>query len=122
MTHIYLYIECGASLDEDSRFYFVTIGESQVETRIYAYLESYALEHGHYFVLRDETALEFLTRCLISINGNLSLVRQCSGRELRNYFMESAPVPYSLVANQQRHDLLKRIDPAYYAICQLRKK
>lgn len=122
MTHIYLYIECGASLDEDSRFYFVTIGESHVETRIYAYLESYALEHGHYFVLRDEAALEFLTRCLISINGSLSQVRQCSGRELRNYFMESAPVPYSLVANQQRHDLLKRIDPAYYAICQLRKK
>ncbi len=122
MTHIYLYIECGASLDEDARFYFVTIGESPSETRIYTYLESYALEHGHYFVLRDATALEFLTRCLISINGSLSQVRQCSGRELRNYFMESAPVPYSLTANQQRHELLKKIDPAYYAMCQLRKK
>lgn len=122
MTHIYLYIECGASLDEDANFYFVTIGESPRETSIYAYLESYALEHGHYFVLRDATALEFLTRCLISINGSLSQVRQCSGRELMDYFKESAPVPYSLVANQQRHELLKKIDPAYYAMCQLRKK
>lgn len=122
MTHIYLYIECGKSLDEDSRFYFVTIGESQRESHIYAYLESYALEHGHYFVLRDETALEFLTRCLISINGSLSQVRQCSGHELMNHFKKSEPEPYSLVANQQRHDLLKRIDPAYYAMCQLRKK
>lgn len=122
MTHIYLYIECGASLDEHAQFYFVTIGESQVETRIYAYLESYALEHGHYFVLRDATALEFLTRCLISINGSLSQVRQCSGNELRSHFMKSAPVPYSLHANQQRHELLKKIDPAYYAMCQLRKK
>ena len=122
MTHIYLYIECGASLDEDSRFYFVTIGESERETHIYAYLESYALEHGHYFVLRDETAIDFLTRCLISINGSLSQIRQCSGRELMDYFKESGPVPYSLTANQQRHELLKKIDPAYYAICQLRKK
>ena len=122
MTHIYLYIECGASLDEDSRFYFVTIGESEQETHICAYLESYALEHGHYFVLRDTYAIDFLTRCLISINGSLSQVRQCSGRELMDYFKESAPVPYSLTANQQRHELLKKIDPVYYAICQLRKK
>lgn len=122
MTHIYLYIECGKSLDYDSRFYYVTIGESQRETRIYTYLESYALEHGHYFVLRDAAALEFLVRCLDSINGTLSQVCQCTGKELVEHFKESAPVPYSLIANRQRHDLLKRIDPAYYAICQLRKK
>lgn len=122
MTHIYLYIECGKSLDNDSRFYFVTIGESERETHVYAYLESYALEHGHYFVLRDNDALEFLTRCLISINGNLSQVRQCSGRKLMTHFKMSEPAPYSLVANQQRHELLKKIDPAYYAMCQLRKK
>lgn len=122
MTHIYLYIECGKSLDDDSRFYYVTIGESQRETRIYTYLESYALEHGHYFVLRDAAAINFLKRCLDSVNGTLSHVRQCSGKELMEYFLNSAPVPYSLTANRQRHELLKKIDPAYFAICQLRKK
>lgn len=122
MTHIYLYIECGKSLDDDSHFYYVTIGVSQRETRIYTYLESYAIEHGHYFVLRDATAINFLKRCLDSINGTLSQVRQCSGKELLEHFKESNPVPYSLNANRNRHELLKKIDPAYYAICQLRKK
>lgn len=122
MTHYYLYIECGTSLDNDSRFYYVTIGESQRETRIYAYLESFALEHGHYFVLRDAAASEFLKRCLDSINGSLSQVRQCSGKDLMEYFKGSAPVPYSLNANRNRHKLLKKIDPTYYAMCQLRKK
>lgn len=122
MTHIYLYIECGKSLDDDSRFYYVTIGESQREARIYTYLESYALEHGHYFVLRDAAAIEFLQRCLDSINGTLSQVCLCSGKDLMEHFKESAPEPYSLNANRNRHELLKKIDPAYYAICQLRKK
>ena len=122
MTHIYLYIECGKSLDDDTRFYYVTIGESQRETSIYTYLESYALEHGHYFVLRDADAISFLKRSLDSIKGTVSQVRQCSGKGLKEHFLDSAPVPYSLIANRRRHELLKKIDPAYYAICQLRKK
>ena len=122
MTHFYLYISCGTSLDENSRFYKVGIGESSRQSRVYDFLESYALEHGHYFVLWDNNAIDFLKRCLDSVNGTLSQVTTMSGDELRKAFLTQSPVPYSLKANQQRHDLLKRIDPAYYAVCMLRRR
>lgn len=122
MTHYYLYISCGTSLDETSRFYKVGIGESSRQSRVYDFLESYALEHGHYFVLWDNDAIGFLLQCLDSVNGTISQVTTISGDELRKAFLTQSPVPYSLNANRQRHDLLKRIDPAYYAVCMLRRR
>lgn len=122
MTHYYLYIHCGASLSEDSRFYKVAIGQSSRETKFFTYLESYALEHGHYFVLWDADAIEFLKKCLDSINGTLSQVIIVNGADFVKSLKENAPVPYSLNANLQRHDLLRRIDAAYYATCMLRRK
>lgn len=122
MTHYYLYISCGTSLNDDARFYKVAIGTSAKETRFHAFLESYAIEHGHFFVLWDSDAIGFLNRCLESVNKTLSQVTTCTGKDLCNYFKGVTGYPYSLTANLQRHDLLKRIDPAYYAICQLRRR
>lgn len=122
MTHYYLYIMCGATLDEDTRFYKVGIGESSSQSRVYAYLESYAMVHGHFFVLWDNDAVDFLTKCLDSINGTLSQVIIVNGADLVWSFKEKAPAPYSLRGNKQRHDLMKRIDPAYYSMCQIRKR
>ena len=122
MTHYYLYISCGTSLDENSRFYKVAIGSSIQQTRFRAFLESYAIEHGHFFVLWDNDAIDFLNRCLQSVNMSLSQVTFCTGKELCNYFKGIAGSPYSLTSNMQRHDLLRRIDAAYYATCMLRRR
>lgn len=122
MTRYHLYIMCGSAIDADTRFYKVGIGESERQSRLRVFLESYAIEHGHFFSLMDNDAFEFMVKCLDSVNGTLSQVTTIDGESFVRQLREGAPVPYSLNANMQRHDLLKRIDSAYYSMCQLRKR
>lgn len=70
----------------------------------------------------DAAAIVLLQQCWDLINGTLSQVCLGSGKGLMKNFKRSAPDLYSLTDNRQRHELLKKIDPAYYAIYQLRKK
>lgn len=121
MTHYYLYIMCDATLDDNSRFYKVSIGESEREQKHYLFLESYAMEHGHFFALWDWNAIEFLKKCLDSINGTLSQVIYIKGTEFVKQLKAGHPRPFSLDGNLQRHELMKRIDAAYYSMCMIRR-
>lgn len=53
MTHYYLYIAAGLSIDSNTRFYKVGIGESEAQTKKRAWLEAYAYEHGRFFVYHN---------------------------------------------------------------------
>lgn len=122
MTRYYLYIECGVQLDADTIFYKVGIGESEKQRKIYAWLESYAIEHGHYFVLWTGDAADFYLKCSESIGPDAKPLAGILGAALMMAFKNGCHDPATFQHNWQRHETLMKIDPAYYASYQLSKK
>lgn len=119
MTHYYLYIEAGLSIDSNSRFYKVGIGESEVQCKKRAWLESYAYEHGHFFVRWSLDAVEFLARCLESVNKDLFDVLTVKADDICAFFNGTGDEPAFYQSALNRHRLLKQIDPSYYTSCML---
>lgn len=119
MTRYYLYIKAGVQLDADSQFFKVAIGESKKDVRVYAWLESYAYEHGHFFVRWSLSAVGFLTRCLESVNKQILDVVPMKGNALVAFLREGDEVPAFYEAALSRHRLLMQIDPDYYSNYQL---
>lgn len=122
MTHYYLYIECGAQLDADTIFYKVGIGESEKQRKIYAWLESYAIEHGHYFVLWSSDAADFYFKCSESIGPEAKPLVGILGPALVMVLKNGCHDPATFQHNWQRHETLMKIDPAYYAAQMIKQK
>lgn len=122
MTRYYLYIKAGVQLDADSQFFKVAVGESQKEARVYAWLESYAYEHGHLFVRWSLPAVDFLSRCLESVDKSMFDVVNMKGKALVAFLRTGAEEPAFLQAALSRHKLLMQIDPDYYANYQLKNR
>lgn len=114
MTHFYLYIEAGVQLNADTHFYKVAIGESEAQQRIYAWLESYAIEHGHFFVRWSHDAADFYQKCADSIGHDASPLAHVVGTALVRALKNGCEDPATFLANQHRHELLMRIDSNYY--------
>lgn len=119
MVHYYIYIECGPTLTESARFYKVGIGQSAVGRTQMAFLESYALEHGHFFDIVSLDAWSFVEKCLGTIGKSLADVLPCTAEHLIKHFKVGEELPETFYANLQRHKLMMAIDPAYYTQCQL---
>lgn len=115
MTRYYLYIKAGAQLDANSQFFKVAVGESQKDARVYAWLESYAYEHGHFFVRWSLPAVDFLSRCLESVNKQILDVVPIKGKALVSFLGGGAEEPAFYQAALSRHKLLMQIDPEYYS-------
>lgn len=122
MVHYYIYIECGSTLTDTARFYKVGIGQSEMGRRQMAFLESYALEHGHFFVIVSLDAWSFVEKCLGSIGKSLADVLPCTAEHLIKHFKVGEELPETYFANLQRHKLMMAIDPAYYTQVQLQKR
>lgn len=114
MTRYYLYIEAGTHLDADTNFYKVAIGESEQQRKIYAWLESYAIEHGHFFVRWSLDAADFLEKCVESIGPDAKPIHHIVGITLVRALKNGCEDPDTYLANQHRHEMLMRIDPKYY--------
>lgn len=114
MMRMYLYIETGVQLNADTNFYKVAIGEGKAQRKIYAWLESYAIEHGHYFVRWSLDAADFLTKCTESIGPDAKPLHHIIGTVLVRALKNGCEDPATFLANQHRHELLMRIDPKYY--------
>lgn len=122
MTRYYLYIKAGVQLDANSQFFKVGIGESQKDSRVYAWVESYAYEHGHFFVSWSLPAVDFLSRCLDSVNKQILDVVPIKGKDLVSFLRTGGEEPAFLQATLSRHKLLMQIDPDYYANYQLKNR
>lgn len=122
MTRYYLYIKAGVQLDANSQFFKVAIGESQKDVRVYAWVESYAYEHGHFFVSWSLPAVDFLSRCLESVNKQILDVVPIKGKDLVSFLQDGTEEPAFLQATLSRHNLLMQIDPEYYTNYQLRNR
>lgn len=122
MVHYYIYIECGPTLTDTARFYKVGIGQGELGRKQMAFLESYALEHGHFFVIVSLEAWYFVEDCLHSIGKSFDDVLTCSARHLIKHFKVGEELPETYLANLQRHKLMMAIDPDYYTQIQLQKR
>lgn len=120
MTHYYLYIAAGLQIDANTRFYKVGIGESEAQCKKRAWLESYAYEHGHFFVRWSLDAVEFLARCLESVNKDLFDVLTMKADDMVGVLSGAHEEPAFYQAALNRHHLLMQIDPNYYT-CQMLK-
>lgn len=119
MTRYYLYIRTGVRLDADARFYKVGISESVALSHVRTWLEAYANEHGHFFVLWSHDAAEFISKCMQSIGPDAQPLTYIQGTKLRRILKAGAPDPDSWFVTMERHKLLLRIDPQYYMYYQL---
>lgn len=121
MTHYYLYIQAGVRLDSDTRFYKVAVGEGQLGRRQNAWLEAYALEHGHFFVRWSSDSIQFVMDCRDSIGPDAAPIVSLPGRDLIKTLKNGCDDPQFWQACQHRHQLMMQIDPHYYACYQLSK-
>lgn len=122
MTHYFLYIKAGVILNEDTRFYKVGIGESEVGVRLHAWLEAYAAEHGHMFCRWSLESAEFYSKCIESIGHNAQLIRAIPGSDLKKELRTGCDDPECYYAILNRHKMMMAIDPHYYAYYELSKR
>lgn len=122
MTHYNLYIQAGLELDSQTRFYKVAIGEGQLGRKQYAWLEAYAIEHGHFFVRWSSGAIQFVMDCRESIGYDAAPVISITGRDLIKSLKNGCEDPAIWQAIQHRHQLMMRINPHYYTYHELSKR
>lgn len=122
MTRYYLYIQAGLELDSSTRFYKVGISESLALSKVRTWLEAYANEHGHLFVIWSHDAATFFSRCSESIGPNAQPLVMIQGSKLVRLLKGGLPDPDSWFVTQERHKLLLRVDPHYFTYYQLSKK
>jgi hypothetical protein len=122
MTHYYLYIKAGQELDTNTAFYKVGIGESETQTKKHAWLQAYAHEHGHFFVIWSPDAVDFMVKCQKSIGPNAKNVIAIIANDLVFILRDGGEIPSSYQAELNRHQLMMKIDPAYYCYNTIRKK
>lgn len=122
MTHYYLYIKAGQALDSNTDFFKVGIGESMSQTRKLAWLKAYAHEHGHFFVIWSQEAVEFMIKCQQSIGPNAKNVMAIMANDLVLILRDGREIPSSYQAELNRHRLLMQIDPDYYCCQQIKSK
>lgn len=114
MTHYYLYIKAGSTIDHNTEFIRVAVGESQREQRLHAWIAAYAFEHGHFFARMDAETTEFYTRCRLSLDGNDRPLVAKSAQELKGYLQTGGEDPAFYQAEISRQKLLIQIDPEFY--------
>lgn len=122
MTHYYLYIQAGQTIDSSTSFFKVGVGESDAQIWKRAWLQAYAHEHGHFFVIWSPDAVDFMIKCQKSIGPNAKNVIAIMANDLVKYLRDGAGVPNSYPAELNRHNLLMKIDPSYYCYNTIRKK
>lgn len=122
MTHYYLYIQAGQELNTRTAFFKVGIGESDAQVKKRAWLQAYAHEHGHFFVIWSPDAVEFMIKCQKSIGHNAKNVVAIMANDLVRILRDGAQEPSSYHAELNRHQLMMKIDPAYYCYNTIRKK
>ena len=103
MTHIYYYIAAGSVIDDTTRIYTVSIGESVRQQAILAWLTAHAAAHNHFFHVRDLKTSEFVHRIIHSIDGaNLSPL-QVSASDLKKSLTSGEDFPIASGTLHTKH-------------------
>lgn len=122
MTHYYLYIKAGSTIDHNTEFIRVAVGESAKEQRLQAWLAAFAFEHGHFFARMDADTTEFYTKCRLSLDGHDRALVAMSSSDLKRYLQTGGEDPAFYQAELSRQKLLSQIDPAFYHTLVIRRQ
>lgn len=114
MTHYFLYIKAGLRIDATTAFYKVAVGQSEAQQRKQSWIQAFANEHGHFFVRMTPDALDFMAKCLESVNKDLFDVVTIKADKLVRILRTGCEEPSSFQAELNKHRLLMAIDPDYY--------
>lgn len=122
MTHYWIYIATGATIDQNTKFYKVGVGTSHQCQRDFAFLAKYAADHGHYLALTNLQSSEFLLKVIKSINKNLSCIRFMPIRDLVRSIRQSSGVPLDQDCLHNQHQFNVQINLEYRISCRKRRK
>lgn len=122
MTHYWIYIATGATIDENTKFYKIGVGTSHQCQRDFAFLSKYAADHGHYLSLTNYQTSEFLMKVIKSIKKDLSCIRFMPIRDLVRSIRQSNDVPLSQDCLHNQHQLNVQINLEYRISCRNRRK
>ena len=122
MIHYFFYIKAGIRLDADTAFYIVGIGESNKGMRLHAWLEAYAIEHGHMFCRWSQDASEFYFKCIDSIGRNAQLIKAITALDLKKVLRTGCEDPACYYAIMNRHKMMMALNPHYYTYYELSKR
>ena len=114
MTHFYLYIAAGTTIERTTQFFMVGIGESEKMRKHQAWLEAFAFEHGHFFVKWSNDAVDFCRKCLDSVGLKMDSVKAVKAPELVKFLACGDKAPVFLRSSMNRHHILMQIDSSYY--------
>lgn len=82
MTHKYYYVSAGKVCDANTCIYSVMIGESLQGRRDHEFLQSYAIQHGHYFAPVSNESDIFIDNLVDSLAEFDIKRRHLAGRDL----------------------------------------
>lgn len=114
MTHYYLYIKAGLEIDLETRFYKVAVGTGVYGQKLHSWLEAYANEHGHFFVLWSADAADFYAKCRDQIGPGAAPIIGINAAALKNSLKTGCDDPAQWQGLQHRHHLLMQIDSEYF--------
>jgi hypothetical protein len=122
MTHKYYYVSAGKVCDEHTCIYSVMIGESLQGRRDHDFLQSYAIQHGHYFTPVSNESDIFIDNLVDSLAEFDIKRRHLSGRDLVKLLRQGVS---SALDKRQLHTAdyqLKMLDTSYRIISNLNRR
>lgn len=122
MTHYYYYVVAGQVCDGTTQLYKVGIGHSAQGQRDYAFLTSYAKEHGHYFSPITQESDIFFRHLLESLREFDVKCYQVAGRDLVRSLKDGVFKPLSCAQSHAANYQLKMLDTSYRIISNLNRR
>lgn len=122
MTCKYYYVSAGAVCDDATRIYVVTLGISAQGKRDHAFLQSYAIQHGHYFEkmsVDSDTFILNLRESLAEFDISTQLI---AGRDLVKLLRQGLTVPLNESHLKANNYQLKMLDTSYRIISNLNRQ
>ena len=113
MTHYYLYIEAGATVDTTSRFYKVAVGTSKQAQKDYLFLVAHAVDNGHFFEIWSTQVDAFLEKCWSLSQLDRSSVVPTTARDLVRAFKTNTRPTLSSQTLINRHRMMNALNIAY---------
>lgn len=127
MTHKYYYVSAGKVCDANTCIYSVMIGEGLQGRRDHEFLQTYAIQHGHYFAPVTNESDIFIDNLVDSLAEFDIKRRHLAGRDLvkllrhglssgldtrqlhaADYQLKMLDTSYRIISNLNRRDALKK--------------
>ena len=122
MTHKFYYVSAGQLCDECTRIYIVTLGQSVQGKRDHDFLQSYAIQHGHYFEKMSADSDVFILNLRESLAEFDISTQLIAGRDLVKLLRQGLAPTLSQAQLQTANYQLKMLDTSYRILSNLNRQ